>query len=108
MPYKSTKIKIINTAYDRRCKLTTVQKDEIISLKDSISQRKCAEMFNVSRRTIQFLWDPEKLKRNIQRRQERGGTKQYYNKEKHKEQMKTYRRYKQQLYLEGKISNDKD
>lgn len=108
MPYKSTKIKIINTAYDRRCKLTAVQKDEIISLKDSISQRKCAEMFNVSRRTIQFLWDPEKLKRNIQRRQERGGTKQYYNKEKHKEQMKTYRRYKQQLYLEGKINNDKD
>lgn len=47
-----------------------------------MSQRKCAEMFNVSRRTIQFLWDPEKLKRNIQRRQERGGTKQYYNIEK--------------------------
>jgi transposase len=108
MPYKSTKIKIMNGAYDKRIKLTVAQKNEIISLKGTISQRKCAEMFNVSRRTIQFLWDPEKLKRNIQRRQERGGTKQYYNKEKHREQMKTHRRYKQQLYLEGKITNDED
>lgn len=92
MPYKSTKIKIMNGAYDKRIKLTVAQKNEIISLKG----------------TIQFLWDPEKLKRNIQRRQERGGTKQYYNKEKHREQMKTHRRYKQQLYLEGKITNDEN
>lgn len=82
----------MNGAYDKRIKLTVAQKNEIISLKG----------------TIQFLWDPEKLKRNIQRRQERGGTKQYYNKEKHREQMKTHRRYKQQLYLEGKITNDEN
>ena len=104
MPYKSEKIHIINSAYDKRIKLTEAQKNEIISLKGSISQRKCAEMFNVSRRTIQFLWDPEKLKRNIQCRQERGGTKQYYNKEKCNEYIKIHRKYKQELYLTGKIS----
>ena len=33
------------------------------------------------RRTIQFLWDPDKIKENLQRRIERGGSKIYYSKE---------------------------
>ena len=55
MPYKSEKIKIEHTKHDRRCKLTDAQKDQIIALRGEISQRKCAEMFKVSRRTIIFL-----------------------------------------------------
>lgn len=103
MPYKSEKIKIEHTKNDKRIKLTDEQKDKIISLRGVISSHKCAELFNVSRRTIQFLWYPERLERNIQLRNERGGSKQYYDKNKWKEYMKTHRRYKQGLFLKGEI-----
>lgn len=103
MPYKSEKIKIEHTRHDRRCKLTDDQKDQIISLRGEISQRKCAEQFNVSHRTIVFLWFPERLERNKQCRQERGGWKQYYKKEERRETMKEHRHYKQELYLKNEI-----
>lgn len=103
MPYKSEKIKIEHTKNDKRIKLTDEQKDKIISLRGVISSYECAELFNVSRRTIQFLWYPERLERNIQLRNERGGSKQYYDKNKYKEYMKTHRRYKQDLFLKGEI-----
>ena len=103
MPYKSEKIiKLAGTSKDRRRKLTDKQKDEIAALKGTMSQRECARKFNVSRRTIQFLWDPDKHKRNLQCRQERGGSKQYYNKEKQKQYMKRHRHYKQDLFLSSK------
>jgi hypothetical protein len=103
MPYKSEKIKIEKTKLDRRIKLTEEQKDKIASFKGLISQRKCAEMFNVSRRTIVFIWFPEKLERNKQVRQERGGWKQYYNRNKNAEYIREHRRYKQKLFLKGEI-----
>lgn len=103
MPYKSEKIiKLAGTSKDRRRKLTDKQKDEIAALKGTISQRECAKRYGVSRRTIQFLWDPDKHKRNLQCRQERGGSKQYYNKEKQKQYMKRHRHYKQDLFLSSK------
>ena len=52
-----------------------------------------------ARRTIQFLWDPDKIKANLQRRMERGGSKIYYSKEKNREYMKLHRHYKQEIYL---------
>lgn len=103
MPYKSEKIHIAGSKHDRRCKLTNAQRDEIISLRGIVSQRKCAERFGVSRRTVQFLWFPERLIINKQRRQERGGWKQYYEKEKRAETMREYRHYKQDLYKCGTI-----
>ena len=103
MPYKSEKIiKLAGTSKDRRRKLTDKQKDEIAALKGTMSQRECAKRYGVSRRTIQFLWDPDKHKRNLQCRQERGGSKQYYNKEKQKQYMKRHRHYKQDLFLSSK------
>lgn len=104
MPYKSEKIIIAGSKLDRRRKLTEQQKDEICALKGQISQRKCALMFGVSRKTIVFLWFPERLQRNKQCRQERGGWRQYYSKSKHAETMKDSRQYKQKLYVEGKIN----
>ena len=104
MPYKSEKIKIAGTKYDRRRKLTDEQKDQIIALRGTISQRKCAEMFKVSKRTIVFLWYPEKQQANKQRRLERGGWRQYYKKEKHRETMKNTRRYKHGLYKEKRLA----
>ena len=86
-------------------KLSDEQKDEIVSLKGTISAHECAKRYNVSRRTIQFLWDPDKIKENLQRRMERGGSKIYYSKEKNREYMKLHRHYKQEIYLKEK-NND--
>lgn len=103
MPYKSEKIIIAGSQHDKRRKLSEEQKDQIIALRGTITQRKCAEQFGVSRRTVQFLWFPEKLEANKQCRQARGGWRQYYNKSEWAETMRNHRRYKQDLYLEGKI-----
>lgn len=103
MPYKSEKIIIAGGKHDRRCKLTEAQKTEIIALRGTISQRECAERFGVSRRTIQFLWFPEKLIANKQARVARGGWKQYYDKKQWTVVMREHRHYKQELYKEGII-----
>lgn len=103
MPYKSEKIIIAGSQHDKRRKLSEEQKNQIIALRGTMTQRKCAEQFGVSRRTVQFLWFPEKLEANKQARQARGSWRQYYNKSEWAETMRNHRRYKQDLYLEGKI-----
>ena len=103
MPYKSEKIKIEGTKYDRRTKLTKEEKKEIYENALGLSQRALASKYGVSRRTIQFILDPEKLKENLKRRKERGGSKKYYNKEEWAETMKDHRKHKQSLYKKGLI-----
>lgn len=103
MPYKSEKIKIEGTKHDRRRKLTEQQKNEIVSLRGTISRNQCSLIYGVSKRTIDFLWYPEKLERNKQLRKQRGSWQQYYNKDEHKENMKNTRHYKQNLFKNGLI-----
>ena len=103
MPYKSEKIKIAGTKYDRRIKLTPEQKEEIYQNPLGLSQRALAKEYGVSRRTIQFILDPNKLKENLKRREERGGTMQYYKPSEWAETIKEHRRYKQDLKVKGKI-----
>ena len=100
MPYKSEKIKL-KPHQDRRRKLSDEDKETIRSMK-GVSQRKLAKMFGVSRRTIQFVLDPQKRLDNVERRRERGGWQQYYDKEKHAEYIKKHRRYKQELFKNEK------
>lgn len=71
--------------------------------KGKLSQRAAAELFGVSRRTIQFIWFPEQLEENKKRRAERGGSKQYYDREKHNASMREHREYKKDLYKKGLI-----
>ncbi len=94
---------INNPKLDRRVKLLPEQREEVLALKESISQRKCAKMFNVSRRLVQFIWYPEKAEENKLRRAERGGSSQYYDKDSHSKAMKDHRNYKRQLIKENKI-----
>ena len=103
MPYKSEKIKIEGTKYDRRVKLSEAQKQEIRVNKLDLSQRKLANMYGVSRRTITFILDPEKLKKNIEARKLRGGSKIYYDREKHNTYMKEHRTYKHKLHKDNMI-----
>lgn len=106
MPYLSENIKIEGTKFDKRIKLTPEDKTLIkqIYAAGKTSQRKLALQFNVNRRTIQFVLDPDKLKENLLRRSERGGFMQYYDKDKHAATVKKHRAYKESLKKEGLIS----
>ena len=105
MPYKHIEKKI-PTKLKRSAKLAPKQKEEIRYLEvGGISQRALAREYNVSRRLIVFCIYPERQKANYQERVARGGSKQYYDKEKHTEAMRKHRHYKQKLYLEGKLLN---
>lgn len=104
MPYKSEKIKIAGTKFDRRIKLTEEDKKEILRLrKEGYSQRKLARAFNVSRRLITYILDPQKLVENKRRRKEAGGSMQYYKNEYNSKKIKETRRYKQKLFVDKKI-----
>lgn len=106
MPYKfEYKHLKMKKEDDKRIKLTDDDKEEIRKLysKGMFSQRQLAEMFNVSRRSIQFVLNPEKLKENYKQRAERGKDGRYYNKEKQKEYMQQYRHQKKKLCDEGKL-----
>ncbi len=106
MPYKfEYKHLKMKKEDDKRIKLTDDDREEIRKLYDEcmLSQRKLAEMFNVSRRTIQFVLNPEKLKKNNEQRVERGKDGRYYDKEKQKEYMQQYRHQKKKLCDEGKL-----
>lgn len=106
MPYKSEKIKIAGGQYDRRVKLTAEEKAEIHRNELGLSQRALARKYGVSRRTITFILDPAKMEQNYERRKERGGSKQYYERKRHTEAIRKHRRYKQKLKLQGKIGEE--
>jgi hypothetical protein len=98
MPYKTERLSIKSDFLEKRTKLLPCQKEMIVYWHDrGLSQRKLAAMFSVSRRLIQFVLDPEKLKQNKQARLERGGSMQYYNREKHNEYQKKHRKYKNEI-----------
>ena len=106
MPYKSEKINISNTPYDRRRKLTEDQKDYIRWLREEeqLSQRALAAKFGVSRRLITFVLNPEKERRSRENFKKRKSMGMYRpTKEEWAETMRNHRHYKQQLYTEGKI-----
>lgn len=106
MPYKSEKIKIEGTKLDRRRKLTEDQKDLIRWLREEegLSQRQLAAMFDVSRRLITFILDPEKEKHNkaIQKKHKMEG-RYKYTKEQWAEVMREHRLYKERLHKDGII-----
>ena len=107
MPYISSGIIIAKTQYDRRIRLSDQDKDDTKEMyKNGSSIRSIARHFNVDKRSIQFILFPERLERNKQLRAERGGSKEYYDKDKWKETMKEHRKYKHNLYLKGKIKVD--
>jgi hypothetical protein len=61
-----------------------------------------AELYGVSRRSIQFIINPESLARNLEMRNARGGSGIYYDKDKNTQTMKEHRRYKAKVLKELK------
>lgn len=104
MPYKTDKIAINDPFLDKRTKLLPCQK-EMISFwrKRGFSQRQLARMFNVSRRLITFVIDPDKHEANLAKREERGGSSIYYKKGPHTKSIREHRRYKHQIFTDLKI-----
>lgn len=93
MPYKTDKLKLDSYFIDKRTKMLPCQKERAIAMysENDISIRSLAKMFKVNKRLIQFVLFPERKKKNIHDREKRGGWKQYYSKEKHKESIKKHR-----------------
>lgn len=89
---------------DKRIKLSEADKAKIIEAhKSGASINGLAREYKVNKRLIQFLLFPERHKKNLQDRQERGGTMKYYEKEKHKANMREHRDYKLELKTKGII-----
>ena len=93
MPYKSERIIIAGTKLDRRRKLSPEAKDAIKMLSgQGYSQRKLAEMFGCSKRSVQNILKPQKRGVEMKRPTE------YWTRKK-----REYRQRKQKLFLDGKI-----
>lgn len=97
MPYKSESIPIAGTKLDQRRKLSNEQREAVKILADKgYSQRKLAEMFNVSKSLVQFILNPQQ--RGVQKKRPAA----YWTEAKRK-----YRQRKHQLYKTGKLSEKK-
>ena len=104
MPYKSSKIKLPEK-FDRRVKLTRRQKELIYHAfhNYTYTQNFLAKAFGVHRSSIRFIINPEALERSKQIQKENKRWLYNKNKEGWAKTMREHRRYKQDLYLDGKI-----
>ena len=108
MPYKSEKINL-PPEYDRRRKLTEEQKEEIrVKYATGFySQRQLAREYNVSRRLITFCIDDAKREKCAEQFKERRKDGRYKpTKEEWAAITRDHRRYKNNLYRQGKISEE--
>lgn len=94
------------TIYDRRRRLTEEQKEDIRALRevDGLSTYRLAEMFGVSRRTIDFVLNPDRLEKVKNQTSERARDGRYRRETSVATELsRRTREYKRQLKLEGKI-----
>lgn len=95
---------------DLRIKLSPEEKEEIIRLYPvGRSTRKLAAQFNVSRRLIQRLINPEADARLKEQRKINGKLNGHYNtKEQHRVRMNKHRHHKRELLNAGSLEKQKD
>lgn len=94
MPYSSEKILIAGTKHDGRSKLSIEQKQAIKILhNEGYSLRKLAEMFGVSKWSVQSIISPSPRKRPKK-----------YSTEYWTEAKRKYRKKKQDLYKSGQLN----
>ena len=96
MPYKIEKLKLPRHL-DRRIKLTDQQRDEIKTNMEWLSQRKLALKYKVSRHLIRMVQYPEVYEAYLEAFKKRRKDWRYYNKDKHKEAIKSTRHYKHSI-----------
>lgn len=99
MPARVDKLRVSDPVLDRRVKMLPCQRERAIGMHcDGVSINGIARCFKVSKRTIQFLLFPERHAKTLKDRAERGGSKQYYDKEYHKASMFEHRKYKEKIF----------
>lgn len=103
MPYKSEKLKL-KEIQDRRRRLTTDQRKEIEKLYGTglYSLNDLAKKYNVSKKTILLIVNKDSAEKAKQYRKEHWKDWKQ-SKEEHNKAIKNTRRYKQQLYKDGKL-----
>lgn len=109
MPRKSEKIKIAGTSYDRREKLSESERAEIRERykNESLSTRKLAAEYGVSRRLITFILDPDKYNRAREQFKERRKDGRYkQSPEEWAATMREHRNYKNELFKKGLIKEE--
>ena len=108
MPYKSEKIKLKETQ-DRRKRLTTEQRKEIEELYSTglYSLNDLAKQYNVSKKTILLIVNKDSAERAREYRKEHWKEWQRGTKER-TEAIKNTRKYKQELYLKGELTEDEN
>lgn len=106
MPYKSEKIKLSETQ-DRRRRLTREQKAEIKGLYETgfHSLNSLAKQYGVSKKSILLIVNPESAAKAKQYRKENWREFQRRGEEWNAVQ-REHRKYKQKLYLEGKLKKE--
>lgn len=106
MPYKSEKIKL-QGLQDRRKRLTDEQRKEIEELYGTglYSLNDLAKKFNVSKKSILLIVNKESAERAKQYRKEHWKEWQRTGEE-HNNAIKKTRKYKQKLYIEGKLKEE--
>lgn len=106
MPYKSESIRL-RGLQDRRRKLTDEQRNEIKDMYStgSWSLNKLAQQFEVSKKTILLIVNPNSAKKAKQYRQENWREFQR-TKEERTKATREHRRYKQSLYLSGELKEE--
>lgn len=109
MPRTSEKIRLANTPYDRRVKLSFEQREEIREIREKLgwSYNTLAKKYGVSKRLIQFVCNPEmeeRARENFKILRKDG---RYYNREKHNESIQNMRLWKEKLYKEGIVKIEK-
>lgn len=89
-------IRVSGTPHDKRI----TDKIEIIRLHaEGVGILQLSRDYRVSRRLIQFVLFPERLETVKQHREDRGGTMQYYDKDKHRIAMQTHRDHKRKVIV---------
>jgi len=91
---------------DKRMRLTVEQREEIRQNVEGLSNHALAAKYGVSRRTIQFIRNPDAYRENLMRRAERGGWSRYYDKDLHRVYMQDHRAHKQELLDSGVLEGD--
>lgn len=106
MPYKSEKIPL-KGLQDRRKKLTDEQREEIKELYGTgfYSLNGLAKEFNVSKKTILLIVNEESAEKAKQYRKEHWKEFKQTGEE-WNETVRKHRKYKQELYLKGKLKYD--
>ena len=99
----------IPTNLKKSAKLSQDDKNEMrkIYKMGGISYRELSILFKVSKSSAIYAVNPDRQKRNYELRVLRGGSSQYYDREKQTAAIRKHRRYKNKLAKEGKLTNER-